>query len=139
MINIALRGRESDPLSEFIVETVPRIIKFLSFRESAPLNAIGNQAREETFTKEIEQLYGVTKAAIIRENDNHKSKSNANETSQSNANENMSQTIQHIPIVHQPELNEPELPQSVNNAASSNEANQIVTRSKSIKSNEDLF
>ena len=135
MINIALRGRESDPLSEFIVETVPRIIKFLSFRESAPLNAIGNQAREETFTKEIEQLYGVTKAAIIRENDNQISKTNANESSQSKA----SETIQHIPIVHQPELNESELPQSINNAASSNEANQIVTRSKSTKSNEDLF
>ena len=141
IINIALRGRESDPLSEFIVETVPRIIEFLSFREGAPLNASGNQAREETFTKEIDQLYDVTKAAIIRERDNHKS--NTNETSQSNANENMSHTIQHIPIVHQPEQNEPELPHSVNNAASSNDAkeivNQIVTRSKSVRSNEDLF
>ena len=38
MFNIALRGRENDPLSEFIVETVPRIFEFLSFREAAPLN-----------------------------------------------------------------------------------------------------
>ena len=143
MINIALKGRESDPLSEFIVETVPRIIEFLSFREGAPLNSSGNQAREETFTKEIEQLYGVTKAAIIRENDNHKSQSNTNETSQSNANENMSHTIQHIPIVHQPEQNEPELPHSINNVASSNDANeivnQIVTRSKSVRGNDEPF
>ena len=88
-------------------------------------------------------MYGVTKAAIIRENDNHKSQSNTNETSQSNTNENMSHTIQHNPIVHQPEQNEPELPHSVNNATSPNDpkeiVNQIVTRSKSVRSNEEPF
>ena len=135
IINIALRGRESDPLSEFIVETVPRIIEFLSFREAAPLNASGNQAREETFTKEIDQLYDVTKAAIIRERDNNKS--------QSQTDENLSQTIQNNSILHQPDVQlieqtEPALP--TNNSTSPNEiVNEIVTRSKSVRNTEEHF
>ena len=130
-----MRGRESDPLSEFIVETVPRIIEFLSFREAAPLNASGNQAREETFTKEIDQLYDVTKAAIIRERDNNKS--------QSQTDENLSQTIQNNSILHQPDVQlieqtEPALP--TNNSTSPNEiVNEIVTRSKSVRNTEEHF
>ena len=58
VFNIALRGWEKDPLSEFIVETVPRIFEFWSFREAAPLNDSGHQPREENFTQQIDQLYG---------------------------------------------------------------------------------
>ena len=133
VFQIALRGRESDPLSGFIVGTVPRIFEFLSFREAAPLNASGNQAREETFTKEINQLYDDTKAAIIRESDHNKS--------QSQTNENLSQTIQNNSILHQPDMQvigqiEPALPHSTDNITSPSE---IITRSKSVKNTEEQF
>ena len=87
VLDIVLRGQEKDPLSEFMVETVPRIFEFLSFREAAPLNDSGHQAREENFTQQIDQLYDVTKAAIVRENQER-------DLNKSQTKENQSQTIQ---------------------------------------------
>ena len=88
VFNIALRGREKDPLSEFMVETVPRVFEFLSLRENAPLNDSGHQAREENFVQHIDKIYQSTKAAIIRDNQKH-------DLNQSQPMQDQSHTIQH--------------------------------------------
>ena len=66
VFKVALRGREKDPLSEFLIESVPKVFEFLSIRENAPLNDSGHQEREEDFVKNIDKIYQSTKAAIIR-------------------------------------------------------------------------
>ena len=137
VFNIALRGCENDPLSEFIVETVPRIFEFLSFREAAPLNDSGHQAREENFTQQIDQLYDVTKAAIIRDNQERD-----HNKSQSQTKENLSQTIQNDSNFQQPDVQvisqtEPALTQSTDNNVTG--PSEIVTRSKSVKNTAEQF
>merc|ERR1712215_578113 len=71
VFKVALRGCEKDPLSEFLVESVPKVFEFLSLRENTPLNDSGHQAREENFVQHIDKIYQSTKVAIIRDNQKH--------------------------------------------------------------------
>ena len=127
VFNIALRGREKDPLSEFMVETVPRIFEFLSFREAAPLNDSSHQAREENFAQQIDQIYNVTKAAIIRDNQEH-------DLNQSQPMQDQSHTIQNHSNIQPSDIQEisqtePTITPSTENPVAV--PSEMITRSKS--------
>ena len=114
---------------------MPTIFEFLSFREAAPLNDSGHKAREENFTQQIDQLYDVTKAAIIRDNQER-------DLNQSQTKQDQSHTIQNDSNIQHPDIQEisqtePTITHSTENNVTG--PSEIITRSKSVKNNAEQF
>ena len=82
----ALQGKESDPLTNFLQSTVPRVFSILSLKEKS-MNTSEQQEREKIIREEIDTIYQTTKEAILTEQDTQE-KSNEESTIQNvNVNE----------------------------------------------------
>ena len=121
VFKVALRGREKDPLSEFLIESVPKVFEFLSLRENAPLNDSGHQEREEHFVQNIDKIYQSTKEAIIR--NNQRFDFNQSQQEQSHTNNSNNSII--LPL----DIQETTIKPSNENIVTA--PSEIITRSKS--------